>query len=51
MSNSKYMQVVSTPVDFTQYIIPEQKDTENYSILKYIRSFLEFNTLNCSYKF
>ena len=51
MSNNKYMQVVSTPVDFTLYIVQEQKETENYSIFKYISSFLQFNTFAGGYRF
>jgi hypothetical protein len=51
MSNNKYMRVVSTPVDFTLYIVPEQKETENYSILKYVYSFLSFNSFAGGYRF
>lgn len=51
MLNSKYVQVVSTPQDFTQFIIPEQNNIESLNILKYVRSFLEFSTVTCNYKF
>lgn len=50
MLSNKYMQTVSTPQDFTLYIIPEQNDTENYSIFKYIKSFLQFNTFASGYR-
>ena len=51
MSNSKYVQVVSMPVDFTQYIIPQQEKNDILDILKYVHNFLEFNSFSCGYRF
>ena len=51
MSNKKYIQVVSMPADFTQYIVPGQEESEHLDILKYVRNFLEFNSLLHGYKF
>ena len=51
MSNSKYVKVVSMPVDFTQYIIPHNEENENLNILKYVWNFLEFNVLSYGYRF
>ncbi len=51
MSNSKYVQVVSMPVDFTQYIIPQKEENESLDILKYVHDFLVFNSFTCGYRF
>lgn len=51
MLNNKYVHVVSMPVDFTQYIIPQNEEIENLNILKYVRNFLEFNAFAYGYRF
>ncbi len=51
MSNNDYVQAISLPADFMGYIIPSDDQSENISLWGYIKSFLQFNTSMCDYRF
>ena len=51
MSSDDYVQAISLPVDFLGYVIPTSNQNENISIWNYIKSFLQFNTSMCDYRF